>query len=404
MRVLPRVQTASPSSPPPAFPRLARGAAILFVTALTSSSWAQEFRRGDVNNDGRVSIVDAVFLKNWLGAAGPRGPCERAADADASGALNITDVLATLKFLFEGAPAMPAPFPDCGADPLSPLGCDVEPECDEVFPATPGFTLFVSGSEEATEWDLGELEFTGFPAEEVAIPFSVMLAGDTEDSGTAQSWSFGLTVTSSDPAGASFHDVTVSGTPAEVSLVGGYFDLQTIGKEALVSAAILFLKKGSTFQPGSVPPILRGTVLATAPPLEAETTVNVELTGGLRGSGEAVPLEVVAEGDAYAPEVFPLRARIRSVDPTLFRRGDVTGEGTINITDPIYTLGWLFQGNPPPPCHDAADVNDSGKVDISDPINALNCLFIIDCGFNTPGPGCAPDPTEDALPCRVMCL
>ena len=53
-----------------------------------------EFRRGDVDADGRLNLTDAVALLGHLfqGADGPT--CTKTADATDDGALNLTDVVA----------------------------------------------------------------------------------------------------------------------------------------------------------------------------------------------------------------------------------------------------------------------------------------------------------------------
>ena len=60
----------------------------------------------------------------------------------------------------------------------------------------------------------------------------------------------------------------------------------------------------------------------------------------------------------------------------IFRRGDVEPDGKLLISDPIRTLGFLFLGDAPPPCPDAADWNNDGKIDLSDPVGVLGWLFL----------------------------
>jgi hypothetical protein len=100
-------------------------------------------------------------------------------------------------------------------------------------------------------------------------------------------------------------------------------------------------------------------------------------------------------------------ARIPSTaPPEAFRRGDANGDGTVNITDPIATLGFLFLGQAPLACPDAADGDDSGGLNITDPIKVLSFLFT--GGREPPAPGpraCGPDPTADPLgSCEGQCL
>ena len=87
-------------------------------------------------------------------------------------------------------------------------------------------------------------------------------------------------------------------------------------------------------------------------------------------------------------------------NPGAFRRGDVNGDGSMNISDGIFLLNYLFGGGDAPGCDDAADINDTGTIDISDPIGGINFLF---SGSNAPAPPghleCGPDPTDDEFVC-----
>ena len=85
-----------------------------------------------------------------------------------------------------------------------------------------------------------------------------------------------------------------------------------------------------------------------------------------------------------------------------FIRGDSTGDGRVDITDPIHTLGYLFLGGPPPPCREAADSNDDAKVDIADPINTLQTLFLGSESIPPPYPLPGEDPTPDSLGCAAL--
>jgi cytochrome c peroxidase len=82
-----------------------------------------------------------------------------------------------------------------------------------------------------------------------------------------------------------------------------------------------------------------------------------------------------------------------------FLRGDATGEGRFDITDPINVLNCLFAGAACPPCEDATDSNDDGQVNISDPIHSLGCKFLGTACPPPPFEACGPDPTPDELGC-----
>ena len=84
-----------------------------------------------------------------------------------------------------------------------------------------------------------------------------------------------------------------------------------------------------------------------------------------------------------------------------FLRGDVDSNRTVDLSDAVALLSFLFLGNVTLDCADSADVDDSGKVDLSDPINLLGFLFT--GGALPPPPGPVEpgiDPTVDRLFCE----
>ena len=58
-------------------------------------------------------------------------------------------------------------------------------------------------------------------------------------------------------------------------------------------------------------------------------------------------------------------------DVGIFVRGDTNDDNTVDISDPIATLGFLFGDMAVLDCLDAADSNDDGQIDIFDPIDTL---------------------------------
>ena len=59
-----------------------------------------------------------------------------------------------------------------------------------------------------------------------------------------------------------------------------------------------------------------------------------------------------------------------------FLRGDADGSHSVELTDAIYTLNFLFLGGPNPSCEDAADSNDDGALNVSDAVFTLGFLFL----------------------------
>lgn len=93
------------------------------------------FHRGDPNDDGAVNITDGIFVLNYLFLGGPAPSCLEAANANDDGSVNITDGIFILNYLFLGGPAPPDPGPadsPCGPDPEtspSDLGCEAYDSC-----------------------------------------------------------------------------------------------------------------------------------------------------------------------------------------------------------------------------------------------------------------------------------
>jgi hypothetical protein len=75
------------------------------------------FIRGDSNGDGATNIADAVHILGFLYWGGRAPSCGDAADADDSGAIELTDAVVILRTLFLGDWSIAPPFPAPGGDP-----------------------------------------------------------------------------------------------------------------------------------------------------------------------------------------------------------------------------------------------------------------------------------------------
>lgn len=112
------------------------------------------------------------------------------------------------------------------------------------------------------------------------------------------------------------------------------------------------------------------------------------------------PVAKLLDSAALAPATILIGATLKLTREPAFRRGDVNGDGSMDITDAVATLSYLFQGQGTAGCEDAADANDDGALDISDPIAALSHLFLGGPPLPAPAAECGHDPTEDQLSCR----
>jgi hypothetical protein len=371
-------------------------AASLLAGVGAATTRAQDFRRGDVNNDGRVSLADANYFALWLlSTGGPAPPCWRAADVDASDDLQQPDAFLLLNHLIFAMPAtLVMPFPDCGAGPPSLLPCDGEPACDTPLPPEPGrFTAYLTTRPDAVDPDTAPAEFTLPAGGSLDIPYFVNLKGEAADGQEAQGWSFGIAA-EADRVSVALREATLAGIAAYWTSIRGFSRVGPDAAGNIGTAALLNLTKPVTISGSQT--VVSGKVRVTAPAgAEGEGTLTLRISTWQAAPGVTVPVEVVTSGKSFAPDVLPLRAHFR-IQPG-FVRGDSDQDGIVGITDAIRTLEWLFRGGRPPACADAADDNDDGRLDIADPAFTLNCLFVAACRQEPPG--CVADTTADALAC-----
>ena len=85
--------------------------------ALPTLLGPHEFVRGETNADGRFDLSDAVTALLYLFSALEARTCLDALDIDDNGAIQVTDAVFLLRFLFRGGSRPPPPFPLPGPDP-----------------------------------------------------------------------------------------------------------------------------------------------------------------------------------------------------------------------------------------------------------------------------------------------
>jgi hypothetical protein len=87
------------------------------LTVTVTGSQGVAFRRGNFNQDAAVDISDGVSVLNFLFMGGAAPGCFSAADANDDGKVDISDGIFTLTYLFLGGKSIPDPFSTCGLDP-----------------------------------------------------------------------------------------------------------------------------------------------------------------------------------------------------------------------------------------------------------------------------------------------
>lgn len=82
----------------------------------------------------------------------------------------------------------------------------------------------------------------------------------------------------------------------------------------------------------------------------------------------------------------------------LFHRGDPSGDGMIDVSDPIFVFDFLFLGGRSSTCAESADANDDATIDISDGVFLLGFLFLGARDPPPPGPVKQPCGRDPAAP------
>jgi hypothetical protein len=88
-----------------------------FLTVVYGFTPRGPFARGDANSDGAINITDGVYVLTYLFLGGAEPLCEDAADADDKGTIRLTDAVYLFNHLFLGGPEPPPPYPGAGVDP-----------------------------------------------------------------------------------------------------------------------------------------------------------------------------------------------------------------------------------------------------------------------------------------------
>lgn len=91
-----------------------------------------KFDRGDADASGAVDVSDAVWILRYLFLGDPaKLLCEKSADADDGGSIEMADAVWILRYLFLGDATIPAPRSACGFDPTEDaLGCESFQPCE----------------------------------------------------------------------------------------------------------------------------------------------------------------------------------------------------------------------------------------------------------------------------------
>jgi hypothetical protein len=203
-----------------------------------------------------------------------------------------------------------------------------------------------------------------------------------------------------------------SGSIVAGELTAGPADLQGPGGVSLPGITLqLTVEPGGTsaFTPGipaAIPVAVFDAIPAPFPfdgfPFNYDTMTEV-----LEFVGIVVDTDLDADGvlDAFSVEFSLQFVSCELVYPDLsgspFRRGDFGGDGTVDLSDSINMLSYLFTGGSEPGCMDSSDIDDNGLVDIADAVLLLGYLFTGGAPPASPHETCGEDTTTDPLECLI---
>lgn len=151
---------------------------------------------------------------------------------------------------------------------------------------------------------------------------------------------------------------------------------------------------GSDFHTGVR--VVFGSTLATEvtfDELADPTHIAVVIPSGI--TGESISVKVVnlddQESNTLQLTLIP--------PPQTFFRGDVNLDSSLDLSDAIQMLFHMFAGLAVQ-CEDAVDADDSGTLNTTDAIVLLEYLFLNGPALPAPATAAGPDPTDDALGCE----
>ncbi len=392
----------------------------LVVLAPPAAADDAEFVRGDVNQDGKISITDSLFLKRYLYSGGLEPRCLDAADLFDDGKVTILDEILSLVILFDPAGCLtvnserlcnyvlPEPYPLPGLDPTADdLPCSEY----EVVPGQPTDDIIRVGS------------VTAVPGSEVSVPIFV------KNSVPLQAFQLVIEV---DPSlfevvtdfGGNGHSVAPDFSGTEIEAIMNEYDPHAEGQPGITAVTALegtgcvaiggllhlfYEIEFPVHQEEVVLCYLVGTVPEGVPD---GTVIQLYPTNGENGEGTGtyeMMNELSYHGETNYASILPQQLEhgeihVKSSPDTMdFIRGDVNHDGKFNVADPIFLLQYLFANGSEPACADAADMNDDGTMDMADAIAGLTYLFRqsdVSAGTMTTLGRCGRDETADELdPC-----
>jgi len=324
------------------------------------SGWNQsEYACGDANGDGQINVSDVNYISGYLfrGYPEPYGN----ADVDECGSVNIFDAVYILKYVYLG-----------GAAP-----CEGSVDCE--MPV--GENAIILGC---------PVEVAGYTGDSVAIP--VYLRSDTALEGFSCAFQF-------DSDDIEITSVDITGSVIDPSW--GNFQYNTYPH---FSSDYGKVNMGWCENPPFVTPIpvqdsgLLFTMCAQIPMGTGAQIVDFDTTSSFVTNPAIEFILSPVGGGTIKPNYIDCgTADLIILAPNTIC-GDANGDLTVNVSDAVYIINWVFVGGDPPVPLACGDANGDCNVGVSDAVYLINYVFV---GGNPPGDcsfGCLLWPDGDCGP------
>jgi len=168
--------------------------------------------------------------------------------------------------------------------------------------------------------------------------------------------------------------------------------------EGFLAGGILFRDDWTETLPANQKTEVLAFHFRVKPEVPAGTTTEIQFIDGGRTRPAAQPVSnvMIVEGTSVEPgegaAYLYLDGFMRIVpDVSVFVRGDSSGDRTVDLSDAVFTLGYLFLGSQAPSCLESCDANDDGIINVTDPIHLLQFLFLGAAELPPPFPECGGD-------------
>ncbi len=339
---------------------------VLVCAPLTAVD-AQNFIRGDANNDSGINIADAIFGLNHLFNAGTAPVNANAMDTNDNGVLEISDVVYLLRLLFVGGPNPPAPYPAAGPDTTPPA-----------FPGAPTGAIAVAMNAAA-----------GCPGSQTRV------AIDLTSNVTIEALSLRVIF---DPAAVTLSDVDcgdlelILGNPADFFATISFAP----GEVTIGILFSLINPVGQGLPPQTAAPII-DLIFAVGASVGLGTVIPIEFEDAPQASPPGYNLgSVLGEVERASVTAGSITANCMQTE---FRRGDTNQDGATSISDAVFLIAYLFLSGAPSGCLVTCDSNGDASIDVGDVVYMLNALFTGGASIPAPWPNCGREPTASGIAC-----